>query len=99
MDFVHEDLSLMSREMERWRALHTVKVSQFPVVIFVGFSLVRKRVKTRMFFVHGVNFPNAIYVHFFLSQDVLRRGMVHKKGTTSRYLSTEKTLHIYLCGW
>ena len=27
MDFVHEDLSLMSQEMDRWRALHKVKVS------------------------------------------------------------------------
>lgn len=26
MDFVHEDLSLMSQEMDRWRALHKVKV-------------------------------------------------------------------------
>lgn len=27
MDFVHEDLSLMSQEMDRWRALRKVKVS------------------------------------------------------------------------
>lgn len=30
MDFVHEDLSLMSQEMDRWRALHKVKVSLIP---------------------------------------------------------------------
>lgn len=28
MDFAHEDLALMSQEMERWRALHKVKVSE-----------------------------------------------------------------------
>lgn len=28
MDFVHEDLSLMSQEMDRWRALRKVKVSR-----------------------------------------------------------------------
>lgn len=27
MDFVHEDMSLMSQEMDRWRALQKVKVS------------------------------------------------------------------------
>lgn len=26
MDFVHEDMSLMSQEMDRWRALQKVKV-------------------------------------------------------------------------
>ena len=26
MDFVHEDMSLMSQEMDRWRALQNVKV-------------------------------------------------------------------------
>lgn len=26
MDFVHEDLSLMSQEMDRWKALYKVKV-------------------------------------------------------------------------
>jgi len=28
MDFVHEDLSLMSQEMDRWRALRKAKVSR-----------------------------------------------------------------------
>lgn len=36
MDFVHEDLSLMSQEMDRWKALHKVKVRQGLLRLRVG---------------------------------------------------------------